>query len=127
MYLKPHDIDGHGLDVLQFLHPVVNLLTEVLEVELQSLTLLKDLLGGVQAGSSDSTQMEEILPEALVAKVPEELDRLVSPGGIDGRVVELEHGIVVMGYVRLLDHLHGWGTLCISKREENAAVKTSTY
>ena len=124
MYLQPHDIDCHGLDVLQFLHPVVNLLTEVLEVELQSLTLLKDLLGRVQAGSSDSTQMEEILPEAFVAKVPEELDRLVSPGGIDGRVVELEHGIVVMGYVRLLDHLHGGGMLRIGKREEDAAINT---
>ena len=124
MYLQPHDINSHGLDVLQLLHPVVNLLPEMLEVELESLALLEDLLGGVQAGRSDSAQVEEILSEALVAKVPEELDRLISPGGVDGRVVELEHGIVVMGYVRLLDHLHGWGTLGISKREEDATVKT---
>ena len=43
------------------------------------------------------------------------------PGGVDGRVVELEHGLVVVGYVRLLDHLHGRGMLGVGKREENAA------
>ena len=124
MYLQPHDINSHGLDVLQLLHPVVNLLPEMLEVELESLTLLEDFLGLVQAGRSDYTQVEEILSEALIAKVPEELDRLIPPGGVDGGVVKLEHGIVVVGYVRLLDHLHGWGTLCISKREEDAAINT---
>ena len=75
-YLHSHDLHADGLDGLQLVHAVVDLLLEVVEVELQALPLLEDGLGLVEAGRGDPAQVQEVLLEAVEAELPEELDGL---------------------------------------------------
>ena len=79
-YLNRHDLHADGLDGLQLVHPVVDFLLQIVEVELQPLPLLQNRLGLVQAGRGDLAKVQEVLLEAVEAELPEELDGGVAPG-----------------------------------------------